>query len=74
MSTRNSSVKMAGPAVVQFLYFKNSMLSDYLPCISSVCVSRTKINVNFGGGALLSCNMHALDLVSYMDQFQASRG
>jgi len=48
LSTRNVTVKMAGPAVVQFLCFGNSMLSAHLPCISSACVSRTKINVNFG--------------------------
>jgi hypothetical protein len=50
VSTRNATVKMAGSAVVQFLCFKNSALSAHLPCISSVCVSLTTINVNFGGG------------------------
>lgn len=49
MSTRNATVKMAGPAVVEFLCFKNSMLSAHLPSISSARSSLTKINMNFGG-------------------------
>ena len=55
MSTRNATVTMAGPAVVQFLCFKNSALSAHLPRISSVCVSRTKINWNSeeGGGGFI---------------------
>jgi hypothetical protein len=73
MSTRNATVKMAGPAVVQCLCSKNSTLSVHLPCMKYMRVSYQNKR-EFRGGALLSCNLYAIDRVSYVDQVRASGG